>query len=223
LRADVETDVDREKQLAAEAAAALAEDDMRVGLGTGSTSTYFVEALAARKLRVRCVATSLATEQVARELGLEVVRFEGAEAPARLDLAVDGADQVAADGWVVKGGGGAHTREKIVAAAAERFVVVVSSDKLVDRVRAPVPLELLPYGLAASLARLGPVELRGAPQTPDGGVLADWVGEVDDPAELAARLSASPGVVDHGLFPPELVTEVLVGRGEAVDRIPGGR
>jgi ribose 5-phosphate isomerase A len=223
LRADVGTDVDREKQLAAKAAAALAEDGMRVGLGTGSTSTYFVQALAARKLGVRCVATSLATERAARALGLEVVRFEGAEAPSRLDLAVDGADQVAAGGWIVKGGGGAHTREKIVAAAAERFVVVVSSDKLVDRVRAPVPLELLPYGLAASVARLGPVELRGAPQTPDGGVLADWVGEVDDPAGLAARLSASPGVVDHGLFPPELVTEVLVGRGEAVERIPGGR
>jgi ribose 5-phosphate isomerase A len=223
LRADVGTDVEREKRVAAEAAAALAEDGMRVGLGTGSTSAHFLEALAARHLSLRCVATSLATERAARALGLDVVRFEGAEAPARLDLAVDGADQVSADGWVVKGGGGAHTREKIVAAAAERFVVVISSDKLVESVQPPVPLELLSYGLAATVVRLGPVELRGATQTPDGGVLADWVGDVGDPAELALRLSASPGVLDHGLFAPELVSEVLVGRDGAVERIPGGR
>jgi ribose 5-phosphate isomerase A len=223
LRADVGTEVEREKRTVAEAAAALAEDGMRVGLGTGSTSAHFLEALAARNLSLRCVATSLATEQAARALGLDVVRFDGAEAPAQLDLAVDGADQVAADGWVVKGGGGAHTREKIVAAAAQRFVIVISSDKLVERVQPPVPLELLSYGLAGTVARLGQVELRGPTQTPDGGVLADWVGEVGDPAELALRLSASPGVVDHGLFGPELVSEVLVGRENGVEWIPGGR
>ena len=192
---------------------------MTLGLGTGSTATYFVEALAARRLELRCVATSLATEQHARSLGLDVVRFEGPDSPARLDLAVDGADQVARDGWVVKGGGGAHTREKLVAAAADRFVVIVSSDKLVERVTAPIPLELLSFGLGATLARLGTAELRGAPPTPDGGVLADWIGAVDDPDELAQRLAATPGVVEHGLFPPELVTEVIVGRGDAVERL----
>jgi ribose 5-phosphate isomerase A len=223
LRADVTTDVEREKRRAAEAAAALAEDGMAVGLGTGSTAAYFVSALAARGLALRCVATSLATEQAARALGLDVVRFEGTSAPPRLDLAVDGADQVAADGWIVKGGGGAHTREKIVAAAADRFVVVASSDKLVERVAPPVPLELLSFGLAATLAGLGAVELRGAPPTPDEGVLADWVGEIGDPAELAARLSATPGVVDHGLFPPALVSDLLVGRGDEVERRPGQR
>ncbi len=217
------TDVEREKRLAAEAAAELAASGMTVGLGTGTTSAYFVEALAARRLGLRCVATSLATEQAARSLGLDVVRFDGAAAPERLDLAVDGADQVAADGWVVKGGGGAHTREKLVAAAAERFVVIVSSEKLVERVAAPIPLELLSFGLASTLVRLGAVELRGAQQTPDGGVLADWVGTVGNPAELARQLSSTPGVVDHGLFPPELVSEVLVGRGDAVERIPGAR
>src|SRR5262245_22774346 len=134
LRADVATDVEREKQVAAEAAAELAVSGMTLGLGTGSTATYFVDALAARRLELRCVATSLATEQHARSLGLDVVRFEGTDAPVRLDLAVDGADQVAEDGWIVKGGGGAHTREKLVAAAADRFVVIVSSDKLVERV-----------------------------------------------------------------------------------------
>jgi ribose 5-phosphate isomerase A len=219
LRADVATGVEREKQVAAEAAAELAESGMALGLGTGSTATYFVEALAARRLELRCVATSLSTEQHARSLGLDVVRFEGPDAPPRLDLAVDGADQVAGDGWVVKGGGGAHTREKLVAAAADRFVVIVSSDKLVERVTAPIPLELLSFGLGATLQRLGTAELRGAPPTPDGGALADWTGPVDDPATLALELAATPGVVEHGLFPPELVSEVIVGRGNAVERL----
>ncbi len=214
----MDRDVEREKRLAAEAAAELAEDGMTVGLGTGTTAMHFVESLARRKLELRCVATSLATEQAARGLGLDVVRFEGTAAPPHLDLAVDGADQLAADGWVVKGGGGAHTREKIVAAAADRFVVIVSSDKLVENVRPPIPLELLSFGLAATLARLGSAELREAPPTPDDGVLADWIGEVGDPAELAARLSATPGVVDHGLFSPELVSDVFVGRAGEVER-----
>jgi ribose 5-phosphate isomerase A len=209
---------EREKRLAAEAAAALVENGMTVGLGTGSTARHFVIALAARELEIRCVATSLQTEETAREVGLRVEPFTGPGALERLDLAVDGADQVAADGWVVKGGGGAHTREKVVAAAARRFVVIVSSDKLVERVRPPLPLELLAFGLAATLAQLGEAELRDAPPTPDGGVIADWTGAVDDPAGLAARLGSTPGVVEHGLFPPELVSEVLIGRGDKVER-----
>jgi ribose 5-phosphate isomerase A len=222
LPADV-ADLEREKQLAAEAAAALAERGMSIGLGTGSTATYFVQALAARGLDLVCVATSPATEALAVELGLNVVPFEGKSAPRRLDLAVDGADQLAADGWLVKGNGGAHTRERIVAASADRFVVVMSSDKLVEGIRPPIPLELLAFGVEATLARIGPAELRDAPATPDSGVLADWLGPVDDPAELAACLSETPGVVDHGLFSPDLVSEVLVGRGDQVDRLPGRR
>ena len=126
-------DREREKLLAAEAAAALVEDGTRVGLGTGSTAGYFVRALAERGLTVRCVATSPQTERLAAELGLAVEPFAGRRSVERLHIAVDGADQIAADGWVVKGGGGAHTREKIVAAAATRFVVIASSDKLVER------------------------------------------------------------------------------------------
>jgi ribose 5-phosphate isomerase A len=216
-------DLEREKQLAAEAAAALVESGMAVGLGTGSTATYFVRALAARELELVCVATSPATEAAAAELGLHIVPFHGPAAPARLDLAVDGADQIAGDGWVVKGRGGAHTRERIVAAAAERFVLIASSDKLVERVGPPIPLELLAFGLPATVTRLGSAELRDAPPTPDGGVLADWLGPVENPAALAARLSGTPGVVDHGLFQPELVSEALVGRGDAVERVPGSR
>jgi ribose 5-phosphate isomerase A len=208
--------VEREKRVAAEAAAELVEDGMAVGLGTGSTVAFLLPALAARNLRLRCVATSPQTERAARELGLGVEPFDELN---RLDIAIDGADQVAPDSWLVKGGGAAHTREKIVAAAAARFVVVASSDKLVEAIRPPVPLELLPFGLAATMCGLGDVELRDVPPSPDGGVIADYRGAVDDPAVLAAWLDAAPGVVEHGLFPPELVTDVLVGRGDAVDRL----
>jgi ribose 5-phosphate isomerase A len=212
------TDAERiqhEKRTAAEAAAELVEDGMRVGLGSGSTVAYLLPAVAARRLDLRCVATSVKTEDVARSLGLRVLPFDTLD---RLDLAIDGADQVAPEGWVVKGGGGAHTREKVVAAASERFVVIVSSDKLVDELRPPVPLELLRFGLQATLRAVGPVRLRDAPPSPDGNAIADFLGPVDDPAELAARLAATPGVVEHGLFPPQLVSEVLVGRGGEVER-----
>jgi ribose 5-phosphate isomerase A len=210
------TDSEREKRAAAEEAARLAEDGMTVGLGTGSTVAYLLPALAARGLDLRCVATSPRTDQAARQLGLPLEPFESLN---RLDLAIDGADQVDPAGWLVKGGGSAHTREKIVAAAADRFVVIVSSDKIVEALAPPVPLELLPFGLHATMRSLGPVELRDAPLSPDGGVIADYVGPVDDPDELAERLAATPGVVEHGLFPPPLVSEVLVGRDDRVDRI----
>jgi ribose 5-phosphate isomerase A len=204
----------REKEAAARAAATLVEDGMRVGLGTGSTVAHLLPVLAVRRLELRCVATSEATERAARELGLRVEAFSGADAVGELDIAIDGADQVAPSGWLVKGGGAAHTREKAVAAAAARFVVIVSSDKLVEQVHPPVPLELLEFGLASTLRRLADVELRDVPRSPDGGVIADYTAEFDDPAHLAAVLSATVGVVEHGLFPPELVSDVVVGRGD---------
>jgi ribose 5-phosphate isomerase A len=199
---------EEEKQAAAEAAAQLVEDGMTVGLGTGTTVAYLLPALAARGLTLRCVATSLRTEEAARTAGLSVEPFGGI---ARLDIAIDGADQIAPDGWVVKGGGAAHTREKIVAASADRFVVIASSDKLVEAIAPPIPLELLPYGLDATLARLGEVELRDVPPSPDGGVIADYLGPVEDPATVTTWLSATPGVVEHGLFQPGLTSDVLVG------------
>jgi ribose 5-phosphate isomerase A len=124
---------------------------------------------------------------------------------------------VAPSGWVVKGGGAAHTREKAVAAAAARSVVIVSSEKLVERLAPPVPLELLEFGVAATLRRLGSVKLRDVPPSPDGGVIADYTAAFDDPAELAARLAATVGVVEHGLFSPELVSDVIVGHGDQVE------
>ncbi len=207
--------VEDEKRLAGEAAAELVEDGMLLGLGTGSTVAYFLAALARRALALRCVGTSLQTETLARELGLAVEPFDEL---ARLDLAVDGADQVAPDGWLVKGGGAAHTREKVVAAAARRFVVIASSDKLVTEIGPPIPLEILAYGAGSTLARVAPAELRDVPPSPDGGLIADYRGPVRDPAELAVRLAATPGVVEHGLFAPELVSEILVGRGDQLER-----
>ncbi|HEV3000558.1 MAG TPA: ribose-5-phosphate isomerase RpiA [Solirubrobacteraceae bacterium] len=202
---------DAAKRDAAERAALLVQDGMRLGLGTGSTVDLLLPALARRGLRdLRCVATSERTERSARELGLPVEPFDRLE---RLDLAIDGADEVAPDRWLVKGGGGAHTREKVVAAAAERFVVIVDESKVVDALSWPVPVELLPFGLPATLARLGDAKVReGAPPSPDGGVIADVRADLSDPAAVAARLAATPGVVEHGLFPPELVADVIVGR-----------
>jgi ribose 5-phosphate isomerase A len=208
------TTAEDEKRAAAEAAAKLPEDGMRVGLGTGSTVAYLLPALADRHLDVRCVATSPRTEAAARELGIPVEPFERLD---RLDIAIDGADQVASDGWLVKGGGGAHTREKIVAAAAERFVVIADSSKPVDAITPPVPLELHPFGMRATLHELGDVRLRDWPPSPDGGVIADYEGDVGDPAALAERLAAIPGVVEHGLFPAALVSDVLIARGDDVE------
>lgn len=205
-----------EKRVAAEAAATLVEDGMTVGLGTGSTVALLLPAIAPRGLSgIRCVATSVATEEQARELGIPVEEFSELE---RLDVAIDGTDQVTPDGWLIKGGGAAHQREKIVAAAAVRFVVIADSSKPVDSLSPPVPLELLAFGLRSTLARLGPeVELRDVPLSPDGGVIADYQGEIGDPAALAARFDADPGVSSHGLFPPSLVSKVLIGRGDSVE------
>ena len=97
-------------------------------------------------------------------------------------------------------------------------MVIASSDKVVDAISAPIPVEILAYGAASTLVRIAPAELRDVPPSPDGGLIADYLGPVDDPAELAARLSSTPGVVEHGLFGPELVSEILIGRGDEVER-----
>jgi ribose 5-phosphate isomerase A len=221
----------QQKRTAARAAAELVEDGMRLGLGTGSTVAYLLEALAERELTdVSCVATSPGTEQAARTLGLTV--RESGEVD-ELDLAIDGADQIDPSGWLVKGGGGAHTREKIVAAAARRFVVIASAEKAVEELSPPVPLELMRFGVQSTLRALTDARLR-APSTgephsaspaarlsPDGGLLANYLAPFDDPGELAARLSAIPGVVEHGLFGPEMVSLILIASENGVERRSG--
>lgn len=212
-----------EKDLAARAGAELVRDGMVVGLGTGSTVAYLVAALAAREVRAVYVATSPGTEHDARARGLRVEPFDSLDSFDHLDLAIDGADQIAEDGWLLKGGGGAHAREKLVAAAAARFVVIADSTKLVRVLHPPVPVELSAFGLAATLRHLEPTTLRDVARSPDGGVIADYLGDVGDPAALARRLSSTPGVVAHGLFAPALVSETLVGiGGEVRRRVYGG-
>ncbi|MES1193482.1 MAG: ribose-5-phosphate isomerase A [Solirubrobacterales bacterium] len=110
-------------------------------------------------------------------------------------------------------------REKIVAAAADRFVVIADTTKVVDKLSAPIPLELLEYGLPATLARLTPCDLRpDTPPSPDGNLIADYAGPVGDPAALAALLSATPGVVDHGLFSPALTAEIIIASNAGIER-----
>lgn len=214
---------ERFKQSAAEAAAALVPEGARIGLGTGSTVAHLLPALAARSLRLRCVATSPATERRAQELGLDL--FELNEL-GRLDIAIDGADQIDPDGWLIKGGGGAHTREKIVARASERFIVIASAEKAVEALHAPVPLELLRFGANATLAELGDARLRDVPPSPDHNLIADYLGPIEDKRKLAARLSALPGVVEHGLFAAEMVSDILIAGPQGIEhRVPqrGGR
>ena len=204
--------VERQMREAAEEAAKLVAPEMRVGLGTGRTVAWLLRALADRQVsHLRCVATSPDTERAARTLGISVEPFDNLD---RLDVAIDGADQVTDDRWAVKGGHGAHLREKIVAAAADRFVVIVSADKVVPALHPPVPLELERFGLPATLRAVGDATLRAdAPVTPDGGVLADYDGAIEDRVALALRLDQIPGVAGHGLFGPGLVDDVIIGRG----------
>jgi len=223
------------KEAAARAAAELVVDGMALGLGTGSTVAHLLTALGERAeqlTRTRCVATSPATAAIARSLGLRVGKLDDL---GELDLAIDGADQVDPACWLVKGGGGAHTREKIVAAAAKRFVVIVSAEKEVARLGPPVPLEVLEFGVQRTLRAVGDARLRAiggtqseglgrtAGTSPDGNLIADYHGPVKDPRGLAERLSQIPGVVEHGLFAPEMVSEVLVASADGVRRRAGGK
>ena len=186
---------------------------MRVGLGTGTTVAELVPVLGRRRPAITCVGHVARRPKSWRWLTASTCEpFTDID---RLDIAIDGADQVDPGRLAGQGRGGAHTRERIVAAAADRFVVIVSSDKPVDAAPCrPSPLELLAFGLAATLHALPGAALRDAPPTPDGGVLADFHGDVADPAPLAEWLDAVPGVVSHGLFPPSMVSTVLVARGE---------
>jgi ribose 5-phosphate isomerase A len=201
-------DPELHKRAAAIAAAELVQEGARVGLGTGSTVAHLLPALAARGLSgLRCVATSPATARAATALGLRVVQLDELGV---LDIAIDGADQIDPRGWLIKGGGAAHTREKIVAAAARRFVVIASAEKAVAALSAPVPLEILRFGAHSTLSRLSPSRLRDVAPSPDGNLIADYLGDVPDPLGLAAMLSGTPGVVEHGLFPPSLVSDILI-------------
>lgn len=212
-------EVETAKRSAGEAAAALAETGMLVGLGTGTTAQWFTRALGRRVrdgLRVLCVPTSSLTAARAVEHGLDLVELDR----RGVDLAVDGADQVDPDLRLLKGAGGALLREKIIAVAAARFVVVVDSSKLTDHLSGRVAVEIVPFGCEHTLGLLDGTGARyavrsnadGTPQVSDNGnLLVDGeYGAIDDPEGLAARLDAVPGVVGHGLF-LGMADQVIVG------------
>ncbi|ELZ16290.1 ribose-5-phosphate isomerase A [Natrinema thermotolerans DSM 11552] len=208
---------DAAKRRAGERAAEDVADGFVVGLGTGSTTAYAIRALGRAVddgLEIRGVPTSFQSRQLALEVGIELTDLDAVDG---LDLAIDGADQVvddadaAAHGALIKGGGAAHAREKLVDAAADRFVVVADPSKLTTRLERSVPVAVLPDAHTVVADRIrdlgGEPTLRDAGEkdgpvvTDNGNLVLDCAfGAIDDPDELAARLSAIPGVVEHGLF-----------------------
>jgi len=205
--------IDEAKRAAGVHAATYVTDGMRVGLGTGSTVHHTIVALSERRPDVVCTSTSVRTQELAESLGLRVVDPDDL---GRLDIAIDGADEVDPALNLTKGGGGAHTREKVVAAMADRFVVVVDDSKIVDRLGPfGTPLEVLDFApavVAAAVEALGAATVTTRDGRSDNGnLLMDaHFGVIDNPVALAAALAGIPGVVEHGIFPGTMVERVVV-------------
>jgi ribose 5-phosphate isomerase A len=204
---------ERAWRAAGQAAAAQVEDGMRVGLGTGRAAAAGIRALGERVaagLRCTGVPTSRASAALARELGIPIQRLRHP-----LDLAFDGADAVDPRGLVVKGGGGALVRERLVADSAARFLVLVDPPKLVGSLDewGVLPLAVVPFGAARAAHELADMGASRRPGRSDDGlaILDLQVPAGSDWERVAARASAAPGVVDHGLFRVDL-SQVLVGR-----------
>jgi len=219
--------VDIEKRAAADAAVMEVREGMIVGLGTGSTVAFAIEALAERcrqGLAIRAVATSLATEALAGGAGIAISDFADL---ARIDLCIDGVDEIDPGFRAIKGAGGAMLREKIVARAARRMIAIADGRKSVDRLGAPVPVEVLPFALGLvtdRIARLGgtPRLRRGASGTAyrtdqDNAVLDCAFGLLAAPKALALSLSQIPGVLGHGLFLGE-IDALYIGQGDRAER-----
>lgn len=226
---------DRGKKSAAREAAKLVDNNMTLGIGTGSTARHFIDALAekiAAGRRLRGVPTSEETSALARAAGVEII---APDANTVIDLAVDGADEVDGRLNLIKGGGGALLREKIVANAAKRFVVIADSSKRVRNLGAfPLPIEIEPFGQALTVRAIGAAiaalgyqpkatalrEKDGAPFLSDGGnLIVDCaMGEITDPTALEDRLVAIPGVIDCGLF-CAMTDIVIFGDGDEITTI----
>ena len=219
---------DAQKRAAAARAVEFVRTGMRLGLGTGSTAKHFVELVGERVragLKVVAVPTSQATRADAERCGIPLTTLD---ATPELDLTVDGADEIAPDLSLIKGGGGALLREKIVAAASARMIVIADRSKWVPRLgRFPLPIEVAPFGLGATrraiekavaaIQQSGPLTLRqgqdGHVFVTDGGhwIIDAALGKIDDPAAMAHALSDIPGVMGHGLFIGLAKTAILAG------------
>jgi ribose 5-phosphate isomerase A len=216
-------DQDALKKLCAEAALAFVEDDMTVGVGTGSTVNHFIAALASRKARIAgTVSSSEASAKRLREAGIAVMDLNAA---GGCDVYVDGADEVTEHLAMIKGGGGALTREKIVAQASRKFVCIADASKLVAVLgRFPLPVEVIPMArslVAREIVRLGgrPVLREGA-VTDNGNVILDVHGlSITDPVGLESELNQLPGVVTNGLFARRPADVLLLGTPDGVRRI----
>ncbi len=220
-----------DKQLVAEHAASQVQDGMLVGLGTGSTANYFIEALAHRRneegLRITAVASSVVSTIKAQELGLPLVAMEHL---ARIDLYVDGADEVTPDLTLLKGRGADLVREKLLARAADRFLVLVDESKLVNRIgeKFAIPIEVIPFAWQLAKRNLeaigGRGDLRkngdGLAVTSHGSLVLDMAFDAGMTAEtLDAALNATPGVVEHGIFRGLASTVLVAGNGQVREHL----
>ncbi len=219
---------DLEKQRAAEAAIELVQPGMLLGLGTGSTAAFVLKLLGQRVrggLKIRGVPTSRATAELAQQEGIPLIGFADA---VELDLTLDGADEIAPDLSLIKGGGGALFREKIVAAASRRVVILADASKRVPRLgKFPLPVEVNPFGwqvVAARIEALGAKvtlrQARGQPFLTDnqGHVLDCAFGSIADPAQLEGRLRRIVGVMETGLF-VNLAHQAIIADGDAIVRL----
>jgi ribose 5-phosphate isomerase A len=223
---------DAQKRAAAARAVEFVTSGMRLGLGTGSTAKHFVDLIGERVrtgLDIIAVPTSEATHAQAVACGIPLTTLD--ETPA-LDLTVDGADEIGPDLTLIKGGGGALLREKIVAAASSRMIVIADASKWVARLgQFPLPIEVAPFGYQATRRKVeaaisaiqpcGPLTLRmaqnGHPFVTDGGhwIIDAALSRIDDPNALAQRLSAVPGVMEHGLF-VDMAATVIIGESDGI-------
>ncbi|MEK4194041.1 MULTISPECIES: ribose-5-phosphate isomerase RpiA [Paenibacillus] len=209
------------KQLAAEKAVEFVKDGMKIGLGTGSTAYWAINRLGERVsegLKITAVATSRASEEQARELGIPIVAFGDIDS---LDLTIDGADELDSSLQLIKGGGGALLREKIVASNSTRMIVIADESKVVNTLgKFPLPVEIVPFAwewTVAELAKLGcNPELRRSGEelykTDNGNYIADCRFEaIESAPKLALAIQSIPGVVEHGLF-IEIAAMAIVGK-----------
>jgi ribose 5-phosphate isomerase A len=216
-------DANAQKKAAAEAALKYVEDDMTVGVGTGSTVNFFIDALAAMKGRIKTtVSSSEASARRLRDLRIPVAELNDTDG---CDLYVDGADEVTEHLAMIKGGGGALTREKIVAQASRKFVCIADASKLVSILgKFPLPVEVIPMArsfVARELVKLGGMpQLRAGFTTDNGNLILDLRGlTIMKPMELEERINNLPGVVTNGLFALRPADVLLLGTDEGIRKI----